>query len=360
MGMDGLRGRMVDAGRAPPAPRRAPAAAGRWRIARPARGASPVPCRGVGGPRRRRPSAGRLWQAAVGVVALAPVATLAQDVAGSRDPAGIARYPGAWIVEYSEHTADAALPYQFITAPVDKIRRDVRVEATRVTGPLRRVTYRVPDGARLADVIAHYERVTEAAGASIAFTCRGPDCGRSTIWANDVFGVAELNAPVRNQFYQAAALPVDGGQRLAAIYVVQRGNRRIYAHVDMVIPDDPVPMAAAGTLADALARDGHAIVPGVAPDASGGLDAEGLASLAEAAAALDAGLARGLHVVCHLYGPGPVRELLAAAERCAATAATVLAEAGVTATPHGIGPLAPAAGARARIELVLPDRLRGR
>ena len=56
----------------------------------------------------------------------------AEDVSGSSDPAGIERYPRSWIVEYEEQPAS---PYQFVTAPVDRIKREVRVEAVRVQGP---------------------------------------------------------------------------------------------------------------------------------------------------------------------------------------------------------------------------------
>lgn len=307
---------------------------------------------------RRRGRAHLPRNAALGLAALAAAAAAAQDVAGSRDPAGLARYPGAWIVEHSERAA-GALPYDFITAPVDKIRRDVRFEGERVSGALRRVTYRVPDGARLADVIAFYERMVAAISPGVAFSCRGPDCGRSTVWANDVFGVAELNAPNRNQFYLAAPVTVDGTERLIALYIVQRGNRRIYAHVDSVTPDTPLALARGETVVDALSRDGYATLEGVEPDAAGGLDASDLAALGEAAAVLAEARLTGLHLVCHLFGDGPVEALLAAAEACATAAAEALADDGVTAVPHGIGPLAPRGGARARVELVLPDQLRG-
>ena len=307
---------------------------------------------------RRRGGTRLPRNAALGFAALAAAAAAAQDVAGSRDPAGLARYPGAWIVEHSERAA-GALPYDFITAPVDKIRRDVRFEGERVSGALQRVTYRVPDGARLADVIAFYERMVDAISPGVVFSCRGPDCGRSTVWANDVFGVAELNAPNRNQFYLAAPVTVAGAERLIAVYIVQRGNRRIYAHVDSVTPDTPPSFARVETVADALSRDGYVTLAGVEPDAAGTLDADDLAALGEAAAALAEAQWVGLQLVCHLFGDRSVEALLAAAEECAAAAAATLAEGGVTAIPHGIGPLAPQGGAKARVDLVLPDKLHG-
>ncbi len=282
----------------------------------------------------------------------------AEDVSGSQDPAGLERFPRSWIVEYRERTVPA--PYEFVTAPVDKIRRDVRLQAVRVNASLRRVTYRAPDNARLAEVVAHYQRAIGSISPGIAFSCEGPDCGRSTIWANDVFGVAELSAPNRDQFYLAAPVAIDGQTYLVAFYAVQRGNRRVYAHLDVAVPEGPVAFGTDGTLAESLARTGFAIVDGVAPDAVGALTDADLTKLRELAATLTALRGETIHVVCHLYGSQPVDALTAAAERCATTAARALGEAGVTTAAHGLGPLAPAGDAIAvpRIELVLPYRLR--
>lgn len=302
---------------------------------------------------RRIPAAGALL-----CIGMATVPLAAQtDIAGAEDPAGIDRFPRSWIVEY-ELRADA-LPYDFVTAPVDKIRREARIQAVRVNGPLRRVTYRMPDDANLADVIDHYRSQVDAVSPGAVFTCEGPDCGRSTIWANDVFGVAKLSAPNRSQFYLGAPVTIGGASQLVAIYAVQRGNRRVYAHVDVVLPDRPVAFDANRSLAQTLLRDGFAAVEGVAPDAGGALDEDELTLMAAVAESLASLRGETLHVVCHLYGALPVAELTAAAGRCAESVAGIFEAKGVAASAHGIGPLAPGgAGAKPRIELVLPHRLR--
>ncbi len=292
-----------------------------------------------------------------GVLALGLGSHAAEDVSGAADPSAIERFPRSWIVEYTERGADE--PYEFITAPVDRIKRDVRVEAVRVEGPLARVTYRVPDGTRLDDVIEHYEERIAAISPGIVFSCRGPDCGRSTIWANHVFGVAELAAPNRNQFYLAAPVRVDGQPQLVAFYAVQRGNRRVYAHLDVVVPQGPTPFDTTVTLADALERSGFVVVEGVEPDAAGNLSAEALTALDDLAGGLGELSDETLHVVCHVYGSRSVDALTGAAQRCAAAAARRLEEAaGVTVVAHGLGPIAPGgAGAVSRLEVVLPQRL---
>ena len=283
---------------------------------------------------------------------------VAQDIPGARDPDGIERYPRSWIVEY-EDIAES-LPYRFVTAPVDKIRQDLRIEGVRVSGPVHRVTYRIPDGEGLDDIAAHYREILDAGGPGIVFECEGPDCGRSTIWAHDVFGIPILVAPNRSQRFLAAPMMIDGVAKLVSVYAVQRGNRRLYAHVEVVLPGEEVVFDSNRTLAETLARTGSAVIDGVAPDAVGALTEEDIARIEAVAATLGAFTRETIHVVCHLYGSAPVDELKQASERCASTAAEVLARVGGVATEaSGLGPLGPREGlAEARVELVLPYRLR--
>ncbi len=291
-------------------------------------------------------------------VAAAASTLAAQDIPGARDPDGIDRFPRSWIVEYEE-TAES-LPYLFITAPVDKIRQDLRIEGVRVAGPAQRVTYRIPDGERLDAIAAHYRDILAAGGSGLVFSCEGPDCGRSTIWAHDVFDVPILVAPNRSQQFLAGPMTIDGAEKLVAVYAVQRGNRRLYAHVEVVVPDEEVVFDTNRTLAETLARTGFAVIGGVVPDKVGTLNEDDLANIEAVAATLGRFGRETIHVVCHLYGSEPVEELRRASERCAGTAAEVLRRVGgVAAEAHGLGPLGPREGtAKARVELVLPYRLR--
>ena len=281
----------------------------------------------------------------------------AQDVPGARDPDGIERYPRSWIVAY-ENVAES-LPYRFVTAPVDKIRQDLRIEGVRVSGPVHRVTYRIPDGEGLDDIVAHYRDILESVG-SVVFSCEGPDCGRSTIWAHDVFGIPILVAPNRSQRFLSASATMGGVAKLVSVYAVQRGNRRLYAHVEVVAPENEVVFDTNRTLAETLARTGFAVIEGVVPDAVGTLAEEDIARVEAVASTLGALGRETVHVVCHLYGSAPVEELKRASERCASAAAEVLERVGGVATQaSGLGPLAPREGlAEARVELVLPYRLR--
>lgn len=276
----------------------------------------------------------------------APPALAAADLEGAADPPGLVRFPGTWIVAYRSESP--VRRYAFVTGRVDRSHRDLRVDrGERVSARVSGVTYRAPDGTRLDDVAAHYAEAVEALSMPVEFTCRGRDCGRSTVWANDVFGVKELVAPDAAQFYLAAS----DGQVLLGIYVVQRGNRRVYAHVDRALRDAPRPDNGAA-LADALRRDGFLVLRDIAPDATGDIDAEALATLGEHAAQVADAFGEVL-VVCHMDGPAAAAE--EASQRCAEQAAGPFAAAGLEASAHGAGALLPRKGVpRRRLELVLP------
>lgn len=270
----------------------------------------------------------------------------ASDIDGAADPSGLERFPGSWIVAYSANAEQRS--YEFVTGRVDRSRRDLRVDASRrLAAQLVRVTYQAPEGARLDDVVAHYRGLIADRQAAIAFECEGRDCGRSTAWANGVFGVKELVAPDASQFYLAATFD----DWLAAIYVVQRGNRRVYAHVDLARGEQ---LAERNTeLADRLLRRGFAVLP-VAPDATGRLDGPALAALDEIAAQLADVGERPLAVVCHLDGAAEFS--ITPSQACAEQAAERLRAAGLDVAGFGGGALLPRPGAAARrLELVLPN-----
>ena len=106
------------------------------------------------------------------------------------------------------------------------------------------------------------------------FTCRGRDCGRSNGWANQVFGQAILYGPEANQFYIAA----DQDGELVSAYVIERGNRRIYAHVEALRPRSWWWRLTA-TLVEDLAGKGFVALEQVRPRRDGSIPQAGLAAL---------------------------------------------------------------------------------
>lgn len=299
------------------------------------------------------------WPAAAAVFLGPGLATA--DIPSAEDPPGVARFPDAAIVAFSRADLRA---YEFVTGRVERSRRERRIDrSVRVPANLLRVTYRTPPGTPLRDVVAHYRG--EVAGFAEVFACQGLDCGRSTAWANDVFRVKELVAPDSAQFYLAVA----GEDAVAAIYIVQRGNRRVYAHVDFAQGDgigaralggaagghvEDAERSTADSVGEALRSQRYAVLPGAAPDDAGRLGRAALEALDAAAPEL-AGLETAVYVVCHVDQDGDAETAIARSAQCAKQAALRLRAAGVEAAPFGAGPLLPRPDAPPRrLELVLP------
>ena len=277
----------------------------------------------------------------------APALAAGSDIEGSSDPQGMERFPDAWIVAYSPSAGWRNYP--FVTGRVDRSSRAWRADRSqRVAAAVVRATYRAPDGTQYEDVVEHYRGVLAELGAELAFSCRGRECGRSTVWANDVFGVKELVAPDSAQFYLAAK----EGAQLISVYVVQRGNRRVYAHVDVaqvaaLTAEQPVE-----DIGQSLAQRGFAVLSHMLPDDDGAVAAAALGAVADE---LEPFAGRTIHVVCHWEGD--VDAALQRSRHCAEQAAAQLRAFGLDAKGFGAGSLLPRVNAPARrIELVIPAR----
>ena len=290
--------------------------------------------------------------ASVGAIVEAHAAN--SDVLGSEDPIGLQRFPHSWIVDYSNDTS--VLAREFIISRVDKTRRDVRAEnKIRTEARQQTATYRIPDGTPREEVIDHYVGLL---GSESLFSCEGRDCGRSNHWANYIFQQAQLYGPDTNQFY----LAVERGSHLIAVYVIQRGNKRVYAHVVVVDPDEPLVGIRGGGrsgLASQLTRKGYVVVPGVTPLVDGRIGADAEEALPQLAPGLAQFAGQRLFVVCHIYGASDAERLLEAAARCSDRVVSLLAsDGGPQLVAFAAGPMAPRSAMGSRIELVLPPRLR--
>ncbi len=291
---------------------------------------------------------------------LTAATTFAQsDVPGAADPPGITRYPGAWIVEYSPETSVRS--YEFVTGEVARIRREVRIDRSiRTAARLVRVTYRTPGGTRLDDVVEHYEAMVGDLGGRVDFTCRGQECGHSTLWANQVFRVKELAAPDPAQFYLATTIDgsnlglADGESALVSIYVVQRPNRRVNAHVDFAVVAADSSGGSTEDIVKALNSQGFAVVEAAAPNGSGEFDEDALQALDDLAPELTPFAGR-IVVVCHLASLDDPEQSRRHTEACAERGAERLRAAGVEAGAFGAGAFLPREGEPPdRLELVIP------
>ena len=110
---------------------------------------------------------------------------------------------------------------------------------------------------------------TQLKQAQPAFECEARACGRSNLWANNLYGIRQLYGRDRFQRYQAVALP--GGWQ--TLYVIERGNQEIYAHLERVV--------------DAQASVGVALALSVDPKSPGLLDQPALRARVQAQPELD-------------------------------------------------------------------------
>jgi hypothetical protein len=282
---------------------------------------------------------------------VATQALAASDIPGAADPLGIDRYPRSWIVLYDQD--DELANRDFIVSRVDKTRRDVRVKReVRALATSQSATYQMPSGTRPQDVVDHYLQIF---GRGEVFSCQGRDCGRSNHWANYIFEQAILYGPDVNQHYFAGELE----DHLVSLYVIERGNKRVYAHLQILTPQTPVAVEHNLEVVERLSSEGYVVLETVRPEADGGFEADARQIL-EALGPVLVGIgSQQVYVVCHLYGAAATEALLANAARCSETATELLSSAeGPQLVPFAAGPLLPRrTGNVSRIELVLPHRL---
>lgn len=119
-------------------------------------------------------------------------------------------------------------------SPVREIRNEIRSEAMArlpVSGEGR--LYELDREAGREEARDHYLEVLNERGAAILFECSGVSCGRSNVWANQVFEQSRLLGRDSGQDYLVAGAMDSSGQRwLTLVYTVTRGNLREYVWVE--------------------------------------------------------------------------------------------------------------------------------
>jgi hypothetical protein len=271
---------------------------------------------------------------------------------------GVSPFPRSERVQSSRGAE--AVSHEFVLGSVERVRGQVRVsEAARVRGLLSSATYEAPRGSGLEEVIAHYRQRLLADGASSLFECRGRDCGRSNLWANQIFGQAILYGPDRDQYYLSVKRDNGPHGELLGIYVIERGNNRVYAHLEQVTLEEPLVLDVTAVQLENLQRHGYARVADLPYDMRGALPEAVRDQVAGYADRLGTFPRGQLHLVCHLYGAAPAADLIERSNQCAQQARSVLDPEGrLDIATFGAGPLAPRNGrADSRIELVIPGRL---
>lgn len=270
-------------------------------------------------------------------------------------------FPGSTLVH--SHRSGDVETYKLVLSPVESAARELQIDKfLRLPARFARETWEMPRNATLDEVQSYLQRRFKERGFTTLFNCSGRDCGRSNLWANYIWQLRVLYGPNTSQFY--LAMQHEAKRLLATLYVVERGNRRIYASLDIVEPVDMPQFETVSGIASELRESGHVRLAGTLPSSAWlrGLDLELNEAIRETLApvAEELRLLSGerIYVVCHLYGPDSTEAQLDASHRWASLlAAELTIEGGPELVAFGVGPLSPLADevGASRVELVLPD-----
>ena len=306
------------------------------------------------------------WVSGAGLVlpfllAVSPMLSASEatsDVPGSADYDLLERFPRSHIMQYEQESA--ASPYRLILGSLKKINNVLAPKRSKqIDGRLTRLTYRIPDGNRSDEVSDHFIREVEENDGQVIFHCRGRECGSSNYWANTIFERSVLYGPEQFQnFFVARFIDADAST-FVSVYTAQRGNRRLYAHLDVVEANQTEVGADPRSLLDHLRDRVSYLLSGVNFDSTHHLTMDSERSIAVAAAAIKLDESVKIYVVGHLQGAGSLESLVDTSRQRAEQVVTKLIEHGVdpvSISAHGVGPLSPLDNSTAaRIELILAE-----
>lgn len=140
--------------------------------------------------------------------------------------------------------------YQLPLSQITRIQGLLRTQnERRLRGQLIRRTWELASGNSPAQGFHHVRDQLVAQQAEILFECSSRQCGASNLWANQVFGYANLLGVDSSQFYLAAEIATGH----MAVYAVRRGNGRVYLHIDYI--HDPSSAPSVETVAEEVQPD---------------------------------------------------------------------------------------------------------
>ncbi|MCL7944520.1 DUF4892 domain-containing protein [Marinobacter sp. ATCH36] len=122
-------------------------------------------------------------------------------------------------------------------SPVREVNNEIR-SASMARLPVKGVgqLYEVQGGANREEARDHYLRELQTRGAQVLFECTGRNCGRSNVWANQIFGQSSLYGRDNNQDYLVAGSVDENGKPwLTLVYTVTRANQRQYVWVEHLV-----------------------------------------------------------------------------------------------------------------------------
>ncbi len=267
------------------------------------------------------------------------------DVTGANDSQFFKRYPRSKIDDFKQgETADYLLA---LGAPKN-VNGLMRLEySERLAGMLTRITYRAPDNESSQQVFDHFRSQINGFSYRLLFECHDRECGDSNEWANRIFEISKLYGPDRYQHYLAVQLNTDNGPVFVVIYTIQRGNKRVYTQLDLLVPKNDSTLELVtnpDTILSILESDGVFHLRNLQFDNNDTLTADGAKRMVVVVRALANNTRIQLYVVGHVAGSESVDILKARSLRRAESVVQALTAQGVRSDrliAQGVGPLAP-------------------
>ncbi|MGB0467452.1 MAG: DUF4892 domain-containing protein [Pontibacterium sp.] len=159
---------------------------------------------------------------------LSQVSFAQTDRSGAADYAGLDRFPLSYIVNYALREIPE---YRLVLGGLEKVNGVITPEhEQRLKGHITKITYRIPAGHTSGESLHFLRDQLKQQGADILFECQSRDCGSSNYWANTIFHNAKLYGRDQSQRYLVAKK----GERFYVIYTITRGNKRVYAHLEVL------------------------------------------------------------------------------------------------------------------------------
>ncbi|PDH35317.1 MAG: hypothetical protein CNF02_00945 [OM182 bacterium MED-G28] len=283
----------------------------------------------------------------------------AQSSLISRDHPLLSRFPDSVIasVEFDED-----INYRLVLSSLQRTRGLVSSEISeRLRGDVTKIVYEVSEEFNGQDVYDFFREQLQERNYEELFNCSGRECGSSNYWANDIFRNRILYGPERNQYYLAMRTdPTVEFSPHIALYIITRGNRRLYAYMEIIEvggAETRIDIANPNNLLERLRERGFVIVPDIEFQEDLALTSE--SNLSAIVSMLQADPSTQIYLVSHLSDESDIDTLLERSQQRANVLRQLLIGRGINGNriiARGVGPLAPSCNGgncEDRVEIVL-------
>ncbi|MGI9276219.1 MAG: DUF4892 domain-containing protein [Endozoicomonas sp.] len=159
-------------------------------------------------------------------ILLIPAFSVAGDLAG---------YPNATL---DLEVQEARSNHPLVSSSMKKVNGVVLADEQKfLNGWLDRKVYLLPPGHDSDQAFDFFTRQFDQMGVETLYSCQQFSCGDSNFWANNTFNIARLYGLEKTQAYSIGSLTMDDQEVFYLTYTVRRGNRRVYALVDVFTPE---------------------------------------------------------------------------------------------------------------------------